>query len=269
MQAVRQCSVCAGHVTRGFLQKQTDISNLRMKKSVFRRGAACVRVLSSSEGDLFIGRKPAVQKSGEWTNTAHTRIAPLGAARGMYTVPVPQQVENLSHDALIRRAASVVTDSSSTFLSQTTLALIDTLTDYSKAVHTRIAVQKRYLASLGKITPAEEALLQQAINGQRTEVSNRLNECKRFESSWINAVNLCKLAAEAAHNSGAEHACITVRTNIQVAKLQVDEAQKLSADAEMKLAETKVEEIQRKAEYAASFDSSEEHEVHEAYLRED
>lgn len=42
------------------------------------------------------------------------------------------QVENLSHDSLIKRAASLVTDSSSTFLSQTSLALIDAITEYSK-----------------------------------------------------------------------------------------------------------------------------------------
>ncbi|XP_023260016.1 diablo homolog, mitochondrial-like [Seriola lalandi dorsalis] len=269
MQAVRQCSVCASRAARGFLQNQTDISLLRTSKSVLRRGAACIRVLSSSEGVVFSSRKAGVQNSGEWTNTAHMSIAPLSVARGLCAVPFTQQVENLSHDSLIRRAASVVTDSSSTFLSQTTLALIDALTDYSKAVHTRIALQKRYLASVGKLTPAEEDLLQQAIKGQRAEVGDRLNECKRFESSWISAVNLCKLVAEAAYTSGAEHASITVRTNIQVAQLQVEEAQKMSVDAEKKLAETKVEEIQRMAEYAASLEDSEEHEVHEAYLRED
>ena len=69
--------------------------------------------------------------------------------------------------------------------------------------------------------------------------------------------------------TGAEHASITVRTNIQVAQSHVEEAQKLSAEADKKLAETKVEEIQRMAEYASSFEDSEEHEVHEAYLRED
>uniref|UniRef100_A0A3B4U8W4 Direct IAP-binding protein with low pI n=1 Tax=Seriola dumerili TaxID=41447 RepID=A0A3B4U8W4_SERDU len=258
MQAVRQCSVCASRAARGFLQNQTDISLLRTSKSVLRRGAACIRVLSSSEGVVFSSRKAGVQNSGEWTNTAHMSIAPLSVARGLCAVPFTQQVENLSHDFLIRRAASVVTDSSSTFLSQTTLA-----------VHTRIALQKRYLASVGKLTPAEEDLLQQAIKGQRAEVSERLNECKRFESSWISAVNLCKLVAEAAYTSGAEHASITVRTNIQVAQLQVEEAQKMSVDADKKLAETKVEEIQRMAEYAASLEDSEEHEVHEAYLRED
>lgn len=68
---------------------------------------------------------------------------------------------------------------------------------------------------------------------------------------------------------GAEQASINVRTNIQVAQSQVEEARKLSEDADKKLAETKVEEIQRMAEYAASLENSEEHEVHEAYLRED
>ena len=68
---------------------------------------------------------------------------------------------------------------------------------------------------------------------------------------------------------GAEQASITVRTNIQVAQSQVAEARKLSADADKKLAETKVEEIQRMAEYTAFLEASGEHEVHEAYLRED
>ncbi|KAG7243103.1 hypothetical protein INR49_016478 [Caranx melampygus] len=251
MQVVRQCLVCAGRAARGFLQNHTDVSLLWTSKSVLRGGAACIRIRSSSEGVLFSSRKPGVQDSGEWTNTAHMSITSLSCA---HAVPITQKVKNLSHDSLVRRAASVMTDSSSTFLSQTSSALIDALSEYSKAVHTRIALQKRYLASLGKLTPAEEDFLREAINGQRAEASDRLNDCKRFESSWINAVNLCKLAAEAAYTSGAEHASITVRTNIQVAQSHVEEAQKLSADTDKKLAETKVEEIQRMAEYAASFE---------------
>ena len=68
---------------------------------------------------------------------------------------------------------------------------------------------------------------------------------------------------------GSEQASITVRTNIQVAQSQVEEARRLSAGADKKLAETKVEEIQRMAEYAAFREDSEEPELHEAYLRED
>lgn len=34
------------------------------------------------------------------------------------------------------------------------------------------------------------------------QASDRLDECRHFESNWINAVNMCKLAAEAAHSSG-------------------------------------------------------------------
>lgn len=68
--------------------------------------------------------------------------------------------------------------------------------------------------------------------------------------------------------SGAHQASILVRTNVQVAQSQVEDARNLSAEAEKKLAETKVEEIQRMAEYTA-FLEGDEHEVHEAYLRED
>lgn len=68
---------------------------------------------------------------------------------------------------------------------------------------------------------------------------------------------------------GAQQASNLMRTNVQVAQSQVKEAQKLSAEADKKLAETKVEEIQRMAEYAAFLEDGEEREVHEAYLRED
>ncbi|XP_035536137.1 diablo homolog, mitochondrial-like isoform X2 [Morone saxatilis] len=265
MQAV-QCSMCASRASGALLRNQTDISLLRTNKSLFRRGAACIRL--SSESAPLSSRKPGVQKLREWKDTSHMSIASLNVGRRLSAFPFSQQVENLSHDSLIRRAASMVTDSSSTYLSQTTLALIDALRDYSKAVHTRIAVQRRYLASMGKLTPAEEDSLLEVINGLRAQVSDRLDECKRFESTWIKAVNLCKMATEAAHTSGAEQASITVRTNIQVAQSQVEEARKLSADADKKLAETKVEEIQLRAEFAFREDS-EEHEVHEAYLRED
>lgn len=251
MQAVRQCSACAKHAAGGLLRNQ-DVSLLQ------RRGAACIRYLSTSEH-----KRSGVQKPGELTNPTHISLASLSVGHGLW------QVEDLSHNSLIRRAASVLTDSSSSFLSQATLALTDALTDYSKAVQSRITLQKRYLASVGKMSPSEEESLQRAIGGWRAEAAERLNECKHYDSTWINAVNLAEMAAEAAFSSGAHQASILVRTNIQVAQSQVEEAQKLSAEADKKLAETKVEEIQRMAEYAAFLEGNEEHEVHEAYLRED
>ncbi|XP_028275722.1 diablo homolog, mitochondrial-like [Parambassis ranga] len=261
MQAVRQCSVCASRAAAGLLRNQTDLSLLQTNKSVFRREATCIRLLSSES------TRPASQTLE--TNPTHMSMASLSVAHGLYAVSLTQQVENLSHDSLIRRAASVVTDSSCTFLSQSTLALIDAFTDYSKAVHSRIAFQRQYLVSLGKLTPGEEESLQQAIKSWRAEASERLKECKRYESTWINAVNLCYMAAEAAISSGAQQASISLRTNLQVAQSQVEEARKMSLDAEKKLAETKVDEIQRMAEYAAFLEDGDEHEIHEAYLRED
>uniref|UniRef100_A0A672GVT9 Direct IAP-binding protein with low pI n=1 Tax=Salarias fasciatus TaxID=181472 RepID=A0A672GVT9_SALFA len=261
MQAVRQCSACASRAAGGLLRNQSDFPVLQNNNSVFR-GAACIRFLSATET-----RTLGVHKLGEKTSPPSVSAVTSSDARGLFDIAVTQQVENLSQDSLIRRAASVVTDSSSTFLSQTTLALTEALANYAKAVHSRIAFQRRYLASLGKLTAAEEDMLLQVVHGWRAEAINRLDDCKRYESTWITAVNLCKNAAESAENSGAQQASLSMRTNIQVAQSQVEEARKLSADADKKLAETKVEEIQRKAEYAAF--NSEEFEIHEAYLRED
>uniref|UniRef100_A0A3Q3FGY6 Direct IAP-binding protein with low pI n=2 Tax=Kryptolebias marmoratus TaxID=37003 RepID=A0A3Q3FGY6_KRYMA len=214
-----------------------------------------------SSARFLFSLKPAVRKS---TKLLYSGVASLAVGGVLCAVPF-RQVEHLSHDSLVRRAASLVTDSSSTFLSQTTLALIDSITEYSKAVHTLISLQKRYLASLGKLTPVEEDSIWQLIIGQRAEVNNRQEACRRFESTWVIAVKLCETAAEAAYVSGAEHASVTARTNIQLAQSQVEEAQKLSQDAEKKLVETKVMEVERMAQQAASV----EEEMPEAYLRED
>uniref|UniRef100_A0A8C6THX2 Direct IAP-binding protein with low pI n=1 Tax=Neogobius melanostomus TaxID=47308 RepID=A0A8C6THX2_9GOBI len=248
MQAVR-CSLCAGRIA-GALQIPTS-----------------KRFISSDNGVLGTLNSSA-QKLQDSTNTTHMSKASLSVGLGLYAVPFTQQVENLSHDSLIRRAASVVTDSSSTFLSQTTLALIDSLADYAKAVHTRIALQRQYLATLGKLSPAEDDSLWKLINNQRAEVTDRLSQCKHYETTWTFAMDISKMAVEAAYVSGAEQASITIRTNIQLAQSQIDEAKKGSAEADRKLAETKADEIQRMAEYHA-FLQNNDHEMHEAYLRED
>ncbi|XP_008279191.1 diablo homolog, mitochondrial-like [Stegastes partitus] len=233
--------------------------------AALRRGTAYLSFVRSSVRAIFSSSKAAGSKPGKWTSVLYTGVASLAVGGGLCAVPF-KQVENLSHDSLIRRAASLVTDSSTTFLSQTTLALVDAITEYSKAVHTLIALQRRYLASLGKLTSAEEDSIWQVIIGQRAEINDRQDDCKRLESTWIGAVKLCETAAEAAYTSGAEHASVTMRMNIQVALTQVEEAQKISLDADKKLAETKVLEVERMTQQAAS---NEEEEIPEAYLRED
>uniref|UniRef100_A0A3P8NWY8 Direct IAP-binding protein with low pI n=1 Tax=Astatotilapia calliptera TaxID=8154 RepID=A0A3P8NWY8_ASTCA len=168
--------------------------------AALRKGAVYLRFVSSGSV-LLSSRKPAVSKLGKWRNILYTGVASLAVGGGLCAVPF-KQVEPLSHDSLIKRAASLATDSSSTFLSQTSLALIDAITEYAKAVHTLIALQKRYLDSLGKLTPAEEDSVWQVIIGQRAKVNDRQEDCKHFESTWFSAMKLCEAAAEAAYTSG-------------------------------------------------------------------
>lgn len=59
-----------------------------------------------------------------------------------------------------------------------------------------------------------------------------------------------------------------MRSNIEVARSQAEEARKYSRDADKKLAEAKALEIQASAQRPAALEKSEE-DVPEAYLRED
>ncbi|XP_028320801.1 diablo homolog, mitochondrial-like [Gouania willdenowi] len=264
MQALCQCKMCASRAAGGLLRTLTDFSLLHTNNSAVLRIGACSPFLG------FSGRRlTGAHKLDGTTDPSNVNTASPSDTRGLFGIPLKKQTESLSYDSMIRRAASLVTDGSSTFLSQTTVAFSDALKDYSKAVHSRIAFQKRYLASLGKLTPSEEDLLLLVINGWRAESSKRRDECKRFEQSWINAISLSKAAAEIARSSGAQQAFVSMRANLQVSQSQVEEARTVCADTEKMLTETKVEEIQRKAEYAAFLRARVERETNEDYLRED
>ncbi|KAJ8392115.1 hypothetical protein AAFF_G00079210 [Aldrovandia affinis] len=263
MQAIQHCGVCA---TGGILLSRTNFLQLGTNMAALRRGVPFVSFLRNASRALG-GSRSTRQRLVQFPAMVRINWISLSVGGGLCSIPFSQQGENLSHEALIRRASSLVTDSANTYLSQTTLALVDSLTQYSKALHTLIALQKRYLSSIERLTPAEEDSIWQVIIGQRAEVGDRLDECKRFESNWVNAVHLCELAAEAAYSAGVEHASISTRTNLQVSQSQVERVRKLSLDAQRKLSETKAEEVQRMVEFSAMERMTED--IPEAYLRED
>lgn len=64
-----------------------------------------------------------------------------------------QSPGSLSNDALIRRAVSLVTDSTATLLSQTTYALIEALTEYTKVSSGLSGLARATAAALPLITP--------------------------------------------------------------------------------------------------------------------
>ncbi|XP_062408732.1 diablo, IAP-binding mitochondrial protein a [Sardina pilchardus] len=264
MQAARQsCSCLTGVIVQG----RTNFLLSSSKMASLRRGLSYINFIRSTVCALG-SNKLTRQQFLRLPETVRTNIVPFSVGSGLCAVPFTQQAEQLSHEALIRRASNLVTDSANTYLSQTTLALVDSLTQYAKALHTLIALQRRYLATIGKITPAEEDSIWQVIIAQRVEVGDRLEACNRFETNWMNAINICEMASEAAYSSGAEHASVTVKSHIQMAKVQVEDTRQISKDAERGLAEIKAEEIQRMAEYSSTRDINVE-DIPEAYLRED
>uniref|UniRef100_A0A8C9QZ59 Direct IAP-binding protein with low pI n=2 Tax=Scleropages formosus TaxID=113540 RepID=A0A8C9QZ59_SCLFO len=259
MQCAWRCGSAAPH----FLLVHSNMG-------AFRRGFAALGLLRWSA---------VLAGSSRRSPSARHRLAdlPLAAGRswisvcvgGLCAVPFSQQTEGLTYETLIRRASSLVTDSTNTFLSQTTLALVDSIAEYIKAMHTLMALQQRYMTSVGKLNPAEEDSVWQVIIHQREQVKDRRDEYKRLESNWMNAIHLSELAAEAAYNAGADHASVTAQTNLQVAQAQVEQVRLQLLETEKKMAETKAEEMQRMAQFASRNVEEEEEDIPEAYLRED
>ncbi|XP_053328537.1 diablo IAP-binding mitochondrial protein isoform X2 [Spea bombifrons] len=199
------------------------------------------------------------------------KMIPVGVGTSLCAVPVGQRSEpTLSNESLIKRAASLLTDSTQTFLSQTTYALIDSLTEYTTAVYTLISLQQRYTALLDRMNPNEESTIWQ--------MKNLKEQYLRYESSWERALSLSEMAAEAAYQAGADQASVTVRNHIQLVRSQVQETLELVLKAEAQLAAAVTEEIRRtvtednddKPAGGGSPNSSQsEEEIPEAYLRED
>ncbi|XP_030073970.1 diablo IAP-binding mitochondrial protein isoform X2 [Microcaecilia unicolor] len=192
-----------------------------------------------------------------------SRVA-LGFGATLCAVPIAQKSElELSNDALIRRAVSLVTDSTYTYLSQATYALIDALTEYTK----------RYTALLEKRNSKEEDAVWQVIIGARAEVNKKRQDYLKFESSWASALKLSELAAEAAYHAGADNASMTARHHIQLVQTQVQEIRQLAQKAESKLAEAQLEEIRKtKQDETVAEESNTAGSVrdeNEAYMRED
>ncbi|XP_028913697.1 diablo homolog, mitochondrial [Ornithorhynchus anatinus] len=201
----------------------------------------------------------------------------VGFGLTLCAVPIAQKFEphSLSNEALTRRAVSLVTDSTSIFLSQTTYALIEAITEYTKAVYTLVSLYRKYTSLLGKMSSQEEDAVWQVIIGARVEVTTRQEEFLKLESSWMTAVSLSEMAAEAAYQTGADQASVTARSHIQLVKTQVQEVRQLSQNAETKLAEAQTEELRSRRpeetpEAPRSLRPSPllEHEQ-EAYMRED
>ncbi|XP_068846086.1 diablo IAP-binding mitochondrial protein isoform X1 [Capricornis sumatraensis] len=198
----------------------------------------------------------------------HKTVA-VGFGVTLCAVPIAQKPEphSLSNDTLMRRAVSLVTDSTSTFLSQTTYALIEAITEYTKAVYTLISLYRQYTSLLGKMNSQEEDEVWQVIIGARVEMTSKQQEYLKLEATWMTAVSLSEMAAEAAYQTGADQASITARSHIQLVKSQVQEIRQLSQKAEIKLAEAQTEELRQKTQEDGN--ERAEPEEQEAYLRED
>uniref|UniRef100_A0A8D0VCZ1 Diablo IAP-binding mitochondrial protein n=1 Tax=Sus scrofa TaxID=9823 RepID=A0A8D0VCZ1_PIG len=174
----------------------------------------------------------------------------VGLGVTLCAVPIAQKSEphSLSNDALMRRAVSLVTDSTSTFLSQTTYALIEAITEYTKAVYTLISLYRQYTSLLGKMNSQEEDEVWQVIIGARVECS--VNWKKKNCTTWRDRTQ------------------ITLRdfSKEALVKSQVQEVRQLSQKAETKLAEAQTEELRQKTQEEGHESAEPEQ---EAYLRED
>ncbi|XP_073681109.1 diablo, IAP-binding mitochondrial protein b [Garra rufa] len=231
------------------------------RRKLFATGLSCAASLinrSSCQSGRRLAVLPTLLRKNWMT---------LSVTGALCAVPFFQKPENLSHEDLVRRASSLVTDSANTYLSQTTLALLDSLTGYVKAVNHLVKLHKSYVASISKLSPVEEDAFWQVILRQRQEVIERRQDCEQFESCWMMAIKLSELAADAAFNAGADQASVTAQNSRQLAESQVEQIRQLIPEAERQLKDSKAEDSERLQNALST--AMEDEDIPDAYLRED
>ncbi|XP_043076660.1 diablo, IAP-binding mitochondrial protein b [Puntigrus tetrazona] len=230
------------------------------RRKLFAVGLSCAASLSrgSSQSRRGLAALPTLLRRN-WMS--------LSLTGALCAVPFIQNPENLTHEDLVRRASSLVTNSANTYLSQTTLALLDSISGYVKAISGLVTIHRRYSSSISKFTPAEEDAVWQVVLRQRQEVIDRRNDYKRFQSCWMTAINLSKLAAEAAFNAGADQASVAAQNSLQLTQSQVEQVRLQMQEAERQLKNSKAEDSERLQNALSA--AMKEEDVPDAYLRED
>uniref|UniRef100_A0A671R5S9 Diablo, IAP-binding mitochondrial protein b n=2 Tax=Sinocyclocheilus anshuiensis TaxID=1608454 RepID=A0A671R5S9_9TELE len=83
----------------------------------------------------------------------------------------------------------------------------------------------------------------------------------------MTAINLSKLAAEAAFNAGADQASVTAQNSLQFTQSQVEHVRQQMLEAERQLKDSKAEDSERLQNALST--AMEDEDVPDAYLRED
>ncbi|XP_052393295.1 diablo IAP-binding mitochondrial protein [Carassius gibelio] len=169
----------------------------------------------------------------------------LSVTGGLCAVPFIQKPDNLSNEDRVLRASFLITNSAKTYLSQTTLVLLDSISNYVKAMRKLVTLQKHYEDSIDRLSSVDEDKIWQLILRNRQEVIDRRKDCKKFESCWKTAINLAELAAKAAFNAGADQASVTTKDSVELAKSQVEELQQMMLITERQLKDSEAEESER------------------------
>lgn len=169
----------------------------------------------------------------------------LSVTGGLCAVPFIQKPDNLSNEDRVLRASFLITNSAKTYLSQTTLVLLDSISNYVKAMRKLVTLQKHYEDSIDRLSSVDEDKIWQLILRNRQEVIDRRKDCKKFESCWKTAINLAELAAKAAFNAGADQASVTTKDSVELAKSQVEELQQMMLITERQLKDSDAEESER------------------------
>ncbi|XP_002730409.1 diablo IAP-binding mitochondrial protein-like [Saccoglossus kowalevskii] len=154
---------------------------------------------------------------------------------------------SLTHTSIIKNATSLTVNAASTLLSQTTLALIETLQDYAKEMYTLMSLMDHQIMMLANEFEQEKVgMLMIEVRG---EIETKRLQVEQLESMLHFAVKVMESTMQAAFQSGCDAAAILASERIQQAEMQVESARKIAKNALENLTEKQKHSIEATAKH--------------------
>ncbi|KAL5007273.1 hypothetical protein ScPMuIL_016079 [Solemya velum] len=154
----------------------------------------------------------------------------------------------LTHDFLIRNASAVVVDYVGCVLTQTTMALADSLTAYAKAIWVLITLMEYRLSVLGN--PQDEDKMAELILEARDKVTKAKEHKQDLDMLMSSVQRLVTTAAEVSYIAGAEYATTCASERLQSAASYVFTSRATAEEAEAKLVEMQLQVIDKETQFA-------------------
>ncbi|CAG2239545.1 unnamed protein product [Mytilus edulis] len=176
----------------------------------------------------------------------HKRAFTLSSCQTTDNITAPDPSTLLS-ETLVRNASFAVVESTTAFLSQVTVSLVESCEQYTKALYILMKLMDYRLKVLGN--GESEQKIADLIIEARASVNKLKSRNQELQLLYMSAYNLVNEASTAAYTAGSEFHSTVATSMVQSSEVHLSKFQRDLKDAEAELREMEANVIRVESEY--------------------